>query len=79
MKKGALSVELGPEMRALALLLLSIYLAHALSLVQLWHYKAGNTIEGLAFSDNGHLGAASDDGCAYVFDPYGNKTLGFVR
>jgi len=71
-KKGALSVELGPEMRALALLLLSLYLAHALSLVQLWHYKAGSTIEGLAFSDNGNLGAASWGGCAYVFDQSGN-------
>jgi len=59
-------------MRALALLLLSVYLLNAMSLFQLWHYKAGGLIEGLAFSDNGHLGAASNDDCAYVFDPNGN-------
>jgi len=41
-------------------------------LSQLWHYKAGDLIEGLAFSDNGHLGAASWDNCAYVFDKDGN-------
>jgi len=43
-----------------------------MKLVQLWHYKTGGPIEGLAFSDKGNLGVASWDGCAYVFDQNGN-------
>jgi len=57
-------------MKSLTLLLLTLTLMKVLSLTQLWYYKAGGTIEGLAFSDNGNLGAASD--CAYIFDPNGN-------
>ena len=41
-------------------------------LTQLWHYKLSNSIEGLAFSENGNLGAALWNNCAYVFGPDGN-------
>ena len=53
-------------------LMASLVLAEQLNLTQLWSYKAGSGIEGLAFSDNGNLGAASWDNCAYIFDPNGN-------
>ena len=65
--------------RALAIVLLTLTLLKALSLTQLWSYNAGGTIEGLAFSDNGNLGASSWDNCAYIFDPNGkllNKVCG---
>ncbi|UXD21754.1 hypothetical protein IPA_07620 [Ignicoccus pacificus DSM 13166] len=39
---------------------------------QVWSYDIGSSVEALAFSDNGNLGAASVDRCAYVFDQSGN-------
>ena len=41
-------------------------------LSRIWSYETGDMIHGLAFSSNGNLGAASHDGCAYIFDPNGN-------
>ena len=44
-------------------------------LTRFWSFntnKITKRIHGLAFSSNGNLGAASHDGCAYIFDPNGN-------
>ena len=57
---------------ALVMLMTSLALAEQLSLVQLWSYKTGDVIEGVAFSENGNLGVASHDSCGYVFDSNGN-------
>jgi len=60
-------------MKALALLTLLLVVGKvvAISLTQLWTFKAGGGIEGLAFSDSGYLGIASG-GCACILDPNGN-------
>ena len=58
--------------KALVTLLLLLSIASAISLRELWSYKAGSGFEGLAFSTNGNLGAASYDNCYYVFDPNRN-------
>jgi len=60
------------KLAIVALVLALAASAKALDLRLLWTYKAGWVIEGLAFSDNGNLGAASWDHCAYVFDQSGN-------
>ena len=59
-------------MLALLLMLSSALFAEQFNLTLLWNYQVGDNIKGLAFSDNGFLGAASWDGYAYVFDPNGN-------
>lgn len=56
----------------LFLLIPALYAITLLKLVPLWSYKIGDEeIASLAFSDNGNLGVASWDGCAYVFSPDG--------
>ena len=40
-------------------------------LKKLWNYKTGGEVEALAFSDDGKLGVASWDGCAYILDQNG--------
>ena len=50
-----------------------------MELKELWSYKTGDAVVGLAFSTNGNLGAASADDYYYVFDPKGgllNKKCG---
>jgi len=57
----------------------SLERAEIASLKELWSYKTGDAVIGLAFSTNGNLGAASVDNCYYVFDPSGsllNKVCG---
>lgn len=36
-----------------------------------WQYKTKDRIMSLVFTEDGYLGAASKDGCAYVFNPNG--------
>ena len=43
-----------------------------LCLSELWTRKIGGSIEALTYDDNGNLGVASNDGCAYIFDSDGN-------
>jgi len=59
-------------MRALALFLLLMVASEvlAISLTQLWTFEINGY--GLAFSEDGLLGVASHDDCAYVLDPNGN-------
>lgn len=63
----------------LALLLGSVALS-AMNLTLLWSYRAGYSIDDLAFADNGNLAVApSVTNCAYVFSPNGtilNKVCG---
>ena len=42
------------------------------SLLQLWSHKTEDKNISLVFDENGNLGVASFDGCAYIFDPNGN-------
>jgi len=67
------------RLATLALVFALAISAKALDLWLLWSYNTGDRISGLAFSDDGNLGAASWDGCAYVFDQSGtllNKVCG---
>ena len=41
-------------------------------LEELWTFKANAWSNALAFSDNGYLGVASADNCAYILDLNGN-------
>jgi len=41
-------------------------------LKQVWKYYIGDTINDLAYSETGHLGVASDNGRAYIFDETGS-------
>ncbi len=61
-------------MRALALLLLLAIVSKviAISLTQLWMFKTSDEIRALAFSNDGLLGVASWDSCAYILDVDGN-------
>jgi len=60
------------KLAIVALVLALAASAKALNLWLLWTYSTGDIIVGLAFSDDGNLGAASVGDCAYVFDPNGN-------
>ena len=53
--------------------------AYSFSLTELWSYETGDKVNALAFSDDGKLGVASQDGCAYLLSQDGgllNKACG---
>ena len=61
---------MGTKVVVVALMMLAA--VHSLSLTELWRYEVGDGVEGLAFSDDGKLGIASHDNCAYILDQNGN-------